>query len=128
MVLRNSFDVVGPNMQVFPDYIKETNYQDITDQAHTLHQKAFNAELPAFLWFQTRPDLLAHFNQFMAARHVGMPTWFNVYLWKDKTEGLKLEQPFFIDVGGGIGHQSVALREKVPELPIGSLYKTFPPL
>jgi demethylsterigmatocystin 6-O-methyltransferase len=104
-------------MQAFPDYLKETNYQDITDPVHTVHQKAFNTELSAFLWYQTKPDLFAHFSRYMAAQHLGLPSWLDVYPWKEKIEGLKPGQPFFVDVGGGIGHQSIALREKVPELP-----------
>lgn len=79
-------------------------------------QKAWNTELPAFIWVQTKPDNFAHFNQFMAAQRLGMPTWLDVYPYQAKTEGLKPEQPFFIDLGGGIGHQAIALREKLPNL------------
>jgi demethylsterigmatocystin 6-O-methyltransferase len=46
-----------------------------------------------------------------------MPTWLDAYPYKEKTEGLKPEQPLFIDLGGGIGHQAIALREKLADLP-----------
>jgi demethylsterigmatocystin 6-O-methyltransferase len=62
----------------------------------------------------------------MAAQHVGMPTWLDVYLWKEKTEGLKPGQLFFVDVGGGIRHQSMALRDKVPEFPNRIIVQDIP--
>jgi demethylsterigmatocystin 6-O-methyltransferase len=53
----------------------------------------------------------------MAGGRLGMPTWLDAYPCKEKTEGLKPEQPLFIDLGGGIGHQAIALWEKLPDLP-----------
>ena len=70
------------------------------------------------MWYATKkPDILVHFNLYMAAMDLGAPTWLDVYPWKEKTEGLGPAQPFFVDVGGGMGHQCIALRGKVPELP-----------
>lgn len=62
----------------------------------------------------------------MAEQLVGMPSWLDVYPWQEKSEGLKPEQPFFIDLGGGIGHQSVALREKLPRLPNRIIVQDIP--
>lgn len=45
-----------------------------------------------------------------------MPTWLDTYPYKEKLQGLDPEQPAFVDLGGGIGHQSIELREKLPEL------------
>ena len=45
-----------------------------------------------------------------------MPTWLDVYPFKEKIHDLGPEQPLFVDVGGGIGHQSIALREKLPDV------------
>jgi demethylsterigmatocystin 6-O-methyltransferase len=40
--------------------------------------------------------------------------------------GLKPDQAFFIDLGGGIGHQSIALRQKVPQLPSNIIVQDIP--
>ncbi|KAK9329117.1 S-adenosyl-L-methionine-dependent methyltransferase [Lipomyces starkeyi] len=110
-------DSIGPAIQALPDFLKETKYQDITSVVNTPLQKAWNTELPAFIWVQTKSENFAHFNQFMANGRLGMPTWLDAYPYKEKAEGLKPEQPLFIDLGGGIGHQAIALREKLPDLP-----------
>lgn len=47
---------------------------------------------------------------------MGMPTWLDVYPYKTKIENLSPEQPLFVDLGGGLGHQSIALREKLPNV------------
>lgn len=87
--------------------------ENVTD---TALQKGWNTDQPAFIWVQTKPENLAHFNQFMAGQHMGMKQWHDVYPVHEKTTGLEPEQVFFVDVGGGIGHQSIALREKFPGL------------
>ena len=47
-----------------------------------------------------------------------MPTWLDVYPLKDRVRGLNLtaDAPLFVDLGGGLGHQCIALRERFPEL------------
>ncbi|QLI74708.1 Demethylsterigmatocystin 6-O-methyltransferase [Metarhizium brunneum] len=119
-------DNVGPAIQALPDFLKENKYQDITSAVDTPLQKAWNTDLPAFIWVQSKPENFTHFNQFMAGGRLGMPTWLDAYPYKEKTKGLKTEQPFFIDVGGGIGHQAVALREKLPELPNKIILQDIP--
>ncbi|ODQ74016.1 hypothetical protein LIPSTDRAFT_336413 [Lipomyces starkeyi NRRL Y-11557] len=116
-LLGSIHDSIGPAIQALPDFLKETKYQDITSVVNTPLQKAWNTELPAFIWVQTKSENFAHFNQFMANGRLGMPTWLDAYPYKEKAEGLKPEQPLFIDLGGGIGHQAIALREKLPDLP-----------
>lgn len=121
-----SFDSLGPAIQALPDFLMENKYQDITNVVHTPLQKAWNTDLPGFIWVQTKPENFAHFNQFMTVQRLSMPTWLDVYPYRAKAEGLKPEQPFFIDLGGGFGHQSIALREKLPELPNKFILQDIP--
>jgi demethylsterigmatocystin 6-O-methyltransferase len=121
-----SHDTLGPAFTALPDFLKENNYQDITSNVHTPLQKAWNTELPGFIWIQTKPENFAHFNQFMVAQRLGMPSWLDVYPYQKKAEGLKLEQPFFVDLGGGLGHQSIALREKLPDMPNKIILQDIP--
>lgn len=53
----------------------------------------------------------------MAQQREGMPTWLSVYPVDQETSGLSPERPVFIDVGGGLGHQCAALKDKYPSLP-----------
>lgn len=121
-----SHDSIGPAIQALPDFLKEKKYQDVTSVVDTPLQKAWNTDLPAFIWVQTKPHNFAAFNQFMAGGRLGMPTWLDVYPYQERAEGLKPEQPFFVDLGGGIGHQAIALREKLADLPNEIILQDIP--
>jgi demethylsterigmatocystin 6-O-methyltransferase len=45
-----------------------------------------------------------------------MQTWLSVYPLREKTADCGPEDVIFVDVGGSIGHQCKALREKYPDL------------
>lgn len=45
-----------------------------------------------------------------------MPTWLDVYPVEKMGRNLSPEEPLFVDVGGGLGHQCIALRERFPHL------------
>lgn len=64
----------------------------------------------------TQPEKLAHFNEYMSVRHTGKQQWHDVYPLEEQIQALEPEQVFFVDVGGGIGTQSIALRKKYPGL------------
>lgn len=53
----------------------------------------------------------------MAVQREGLPTWLSVYPINEETKGWNPENPVFVDVGGGIGHQCLALKTKYPQLP-----------
>ncbi|KAJ5729745.1 uncharacterized protein N7483_004253 [Penicillium malachiteum] len=95
-------------------HLIQTKYQDITSPVNTPLQKAFNTELPGFLWAQTEPDVFRHFNRFMMAQHADMPHWLDLYPIEQRCQGIAPEQVLFVDVGGGIGHQCIALKERLP--------------
>lgn len=111
------FDYVNPGIQLFPDFLKEHGYQDVEDTADCVLPKAWKSNLPTFLHYQTKPDLFAQFNKYMKVQRLGMPTWMDVYPYQKLIQGLTPQQPFFVDIGGGFGHQCIALREALPELP-----------
>jgi demethylsterigmatocystin 6-O-methyltransferase len=113
-----SFDVVGPVYQNLPEFLKETNYVEPKDWSHTAYQRTHNTDLPAFVHSQTRPGLLQNFALLMAARRAGESSWLDGYPIPEKTKGLKRgDQPLFIDMGGGVGHESLSLRDRYPDLP-----------
>ena len=112
-----SFDTVGPMYQGLPAFLAETNYQNITDNDHTVHHKAWNTDISAFAWLSQHPEKFTNFNQYMAARRHTESTWLSVYPIQDETQGWKLDEPVFVDIGGGIGHQCVELKSRYPELP-----------
>ena len=59
----------------------------------------------------------SYFNTWMSKQRDGMPTWLSVYPIEEQLKGWNPHHPAFVDVGGGIGHQCVALRAEYPNLP-----------
>ena len=52
----------------------------------------------------------------MTAQRAGLPIWLDVYPFEELTKGVTPETPLFIDVGGGVGHQCLALKERFPDV------------
>lgn len=68
-----------------------------------------------FPWLLQNPPTFTNFNRFMSVQRQGMPTWLDKYPFLEKAQSLQNpEQVLFVDVGGGVGHQSVALRQALP--------------
>jgi demethylsterigmatocystin 6-O-methyltransferase len=111
-----SVNIIAPPIFALPNFLAENKYQDITSSVNTPLQKAFNTDQPAFVWAQTQPELILHFNKFMEAEQRGMRRWFDVFPIEEKSKNLNPDQALFVDVGGNIGHQSVALKARLPEI------------
>lgn len=53
----------------------------------------------------------------MSAQRSGQPTWLNSFpLDEVALEGDGPISPLFVDVGGGIGHQCIGLKQRLPQL------------
>jgi demethylsterigmatocystin 6-O-methyltransferase len=52
----------------------------------------------------------------MSTRSAEMESWLSVYPLAQHVTSSEPEDVIFVDVGGGVGHQCAALREKYPEL------------
>ncbi|KAK9369872.1 S-adenosyl-L-methionine-dependent methyltransferase [Lipomyces kononenkoae] len=110
------FDTCSPCFAATPEFLKSTGYKDVDDPTNTPFNVAHKSNLAAFDWF-LQPESswnFTHFNNFMTVQHQGMPTWLDKYPFLQVAKSAMPEQPLFVDVGGGVGHQSVALRKALP--------------
>ena len=114
------FDTCGPAIQAYPDFLAENGYRDV-GTTRTAFQKAHNTDLSTFEYLKQQPKLFSAFQKMMSAFKSG-----------DWTSGFDLidvearavspsspqptEPPFFVDVGGGKGHQCSLLIQKYPQL------------
>ena len=114
-----SFDTVGPVFQELPDYLAETKYSNITDNGKTVIQKAYNMDLPGFVWFPNQPKRFAYFQQVMTVQRAGALDWLSVFPVEKAISGWSAhsDKALLVDVGGGFGHQCLAFRAKYPKLP-----------
>ncbi|KAF7536990.1 hypothetical protein G7054_g4069 [Neopestalotiopsis clavispora] len=109
------FNNCGPVFQAFPDFLAENKYQDIDDASKTAFQKAFPTDLPAFQWLPTQPERFGPLQQVMTVQGALGNQWFAVFPF-EKELGNFSGPHVLVDVGGGFGHQCVALRARYPEL------------
>jgi demethylsterigmatocystin 6-O-methyltransferase len=120
--------MVMPCWQALPKFLAETKYQNPTDPAHCAFQEGHNTEQMAFQWALSVPSRFDNFNLWMAATHEGQNTFLDVYPFeKELCYCLKPETPLFVDVGGGIGQQCLALKQKLPHLSGRVINQDLPP-
>ncbi|KAG9696217.1 O-methyltransferase, partial [Aureobasidium melanogenum] len=110
-------DYVGPGLKALPDFLKRTGYKDPESAMDTALMGGWGSDLPLFAHFQTQPKLFEAFNAYMTVQHMDMPIWLDAYPYQEAAKNTPSGKPLFVDVGGGFGHQSIALREKVPDAP-----------
>lgn len=122
----SSFDTFGPTVQATPDFFAENNYQDITSNTNTPFQKAFKTELRCFDWLVQHPKHFGSLQKLMSALE-GAEWTVGFELLATEANKVPLTPPqasekaFFVDVGGGHGHQCVQLGTIYPNL-LGRLF------
>lgn len=109
-------DIHFPVFSVLAEYLKETDYQDISGQKYLPFHKAFKTDLAPFDYLKAQPA------QMKALGHIMMLD--AVQFWVDSYPVLsRLEDwnststnAVLVDVGGGFGAHSIAFKKKFPEL------------
>ncbi|KAF2092637.1 O-methyltransferase [Rhizodiscina lignyota] len=114
-VLHN-FENVNAAFQALPSFLQRNSYREITDIKHTPYQQGWNTELTTFQWMQQNPQHMAWMSDYMAVSHSGKRSWLDAYPFSLKSQDVDSERVVFVDVGGGIGHQCISLRESHPQL------------
>ncbi|KAM3066195.1 hypothetical protein ACMFMG_012155 [Clarireedia jacksonii] len=112
----HNYDVVGPAYQALPDFLADANYQSPTETHKAAFQKAWNTDLPLWLWFQSRPKETAQFNRFMIAQRSSTPNCFNFFPIEEECKNWPAEKPLFVDIGGASGQQCIAFQKRFPNL------------
>nr|KAK5438908.1 hypothetical protein LTR18_008343 [Exophiala xenobiotica] len=120
----HSFDTCGPATYALPSFLADNNYSDITSNTHTPFQKGHNTDLSAFKWLAQHPKNFRALQVVMTA--LQSADWLNDLDILDQAaaaatttkvvRGSEKKGPFFVDVGGGHGHQCKQILEKYPNL------------
>jgi demethylsterigmatocystin 6-O-methyltransferase len=89
-----------------------------TTAEQTAFQVAHSTPLTAFQYAATKPKLMADFAQWMSAQRQGEESWLKVMAHEDllgnSSQSQDHEKAFFVDVGGGMGHQCRGLKAWLP--------------
>lgn len=96
------------------DYLKARDYISPDDAFDAPHQFANHTKKHYFEWLADDEERQRPFNATMSLpRHDNLQQWFNIYPVQDRLDG---PGNVFVDVGGGSGHDVVALRREYPNL------------
>ena len=116
----DSFDVLSPNWNNLPAYLKENNYRNPTDSLNTAFQKAHNTTIHFIPFLATKPDFQRFFQVYMSAFDEGRSNWTDFFPVEEEIGKGARQDPeaiMFVDVGGGMGHEGLALKKRYPDLP-----------
>ncbi|GJD03197.1 hypothetical protein ColKHC_12022 [Colletotrichum higginsianum] len=94
------FDIHDKTYQALPDAVAELGYKDVDDIRNGVFQKATSYTTPS----SRAPD-----GDWLAA----LPVDKEVAQWQASDP----ERVLFVDIGGGMGHQCLRLRERYPDTP-----------
>lgn len=124
----HNHDNILPCWQALPEFLAETKYQNPSDGAHSPFQKGHRTDQMPFDWALAVPSRFDNFLQWMMANREGQKMFLDVYPFeKELCHSLKPEIPLFVDVGGGIGHMCLALKQKLPHAPGRVINQDLPP-
>ncbi|KAK4504757.1 hypothetical protein PRZ48_002719 [Zasmidium cellare] len=111
-----------PAIHSLPQWLRTHDMQSPTDVHDTAFQLGFNTKDEPFTWFAAHPENLQAGAAFMSAQRADQKGWIEddtIFPSQDLTlspTDLAANRVLFIDIGGGVGHQSIALRTHRPNL------------
>ena len=126
--LLDSHNLHLPCWHVMPEFLSETKYRNPTDILHSPFQKAHSTDLTPFPWMRENPKILNNFNVWMAAWREGQNNFLDVFSLTEFVLNSDPATPLFVDIGGGIGHQCLALRKRLPNVPGRVIFQDLLPV
>ena len=100
-----------------PEYFEERGFRDPSDAFDGPFQYAMGTKLHFFDWLQSYPKDQKASNTVMGISRLNRgEEWYEYYLVEKNLRAAGSE-PLLVDVGGGLGHDLVAFKQKLPHLP-----------
>ena len=100
--------------QDLPSYFKSNGYANVTNETQTPLAKTWKTDLPAYQWYQTKPEFLTQLNTLLNEWERDQRSWLDVYPVELCGLTMSEGQPLMVDIGGGLGHQAIRLTERFP--------------
>lgn len=105
-----------------PKWLADNGYKQPRDNRNLPFHLSQNTDLHFFEWLSRRPRHQKAFNEYMSFQRVGQKSWLDVFplrqhvLDGDEDDGKGKDRIAFVDVGGGYGHQSREVLNRLPQL------------
>ena len=114
------FKIQSPIYQALPEFLAKTDYKSPSDDANCPFQHGLKTDKPFFAYMDENKRLADAFNNFLIGYAKVSPRWFEYYPIEERLLQGEQKGPFLVDVGGGLGHETIRLSAKYSKLP-GSL-------
>lgn len=115
--IKYTLDVAGPSFLGTPAYLAKTGYQNPSNIMDGPFQFGHKTDLPFFAYLNQKPDSLTHFNNYMTGFRQGKARWLDFYPVNESLlQGSRVDDVLMVDVGGGLGHDLHALRQRFPDV------------
>ncbi|KAL8840323.1 MAG: hypothetical protein Q9170_001407 [Blastenia crenularia] len=109
-----SFDIVLPALAQTPAYLQQND--NALSHEQTPFQYSNQTSLSYIDWLRAHPQMHERFNTAMQGNRLGKPFWATWYPVQERLYGnydVSCGLPFFVDVGGNIGHDLLRLRDQL---------------
>ncbi|KAJ2990600.1 hypothetical protein NUW58_g2868 [Xylaria curta] len=116
-ILKHFFENGEPLFREIPAFLRNNEYQDVTDGNATVFQYTFKTKMGVYEWFSLHPEHGAAFFRYLALEQAVRRRWFDEYPIQRDTRSWDPEMPVFVDVGGNVGHYCALFKSKFPEVP-----------
>ena len=117
--IEHCLEFMTPGWLALPGYIKEINYQTPTKEKDSAFTRAYNMPGATVWEILSSTSHLPAFNMFVASFNRSHKDWLEFYpVEKRLGEGAESgsDAVMMVDVGGGLGHQTVNLKKRFPKL------------
>lgn len=116
-----SADFLNPSYQALPGFLASTNYESPSDPTNTAVQTAFDAKGKDLIGIlMSKPESAMGFGTLMSTWGEGNSLIQDLVPVKEKLQNGfddSGEKVMWVDVGGGYGQKTIALKAALPELP-----------
>ncbi|KAF4447567.1 O-methyl transferase B [Fusarium austroafricanum] len=113
------FDIHNRTYQALPDYLSEHKDKEVENMHDGIFQKAFGTDLSCYEYLAHSPKLQGYMQDAMKLNQAE-GDWLSVLPLDDEVKQWQVSDPdrvLFVDIGGGMGHQCIRLRDKYPDVP-----------
>ena len=114
------FDVFSPAWNALPAYLAAKNYENPINAMDTAFHLAHHTTDHLMNFLATTPRFNKAFQAYMTGFNEGRSNWIDVFPVKENlgTDARDDQAAImFVDIGGGLGHEAVALKKRFPDLP-----------
>ena len=99
------------------DYLAQIGFQNPGDAFDGPFQYAMGTKSHYFEWLKSHPRDQAAFNTVMSITRMDRgEAWFEFYPVEERLR-VAGDEPLLVDIGGGLGHDLIALKAKFPNIP-----------